>query len=94
MLTYLRFFAGAADKHPEVFGYMGTDYEKLHKTDVSIEAYTVRVQMGQNNRMSTHAKQRLAELKKNLSAARLLQHAQTIGSYEQEVPRPAVARSW
>jgi hypothetical protein len=54
-------FAGAGDKHPEVYGYKGMDYEKLHKTNVAIEAYTVQVQMGQSNRMGAHAKQRLAE---------------------------------
>jgi|MudIll2142460700_1097286.scaffolds.fasta_scaffold07683_2 hypothetical protein len=57
-------FVGAADKHSEVYGHMGMEYEKLHNTDVAIEVYTVQVQTGQNNHMGAHAKQRLAELKK------------------------------
>jgi len=63
-LTFFGSFAGAVEEHPEVYGYMGMDYEKMQRVDLAMEAYTAQIKVEPNNRMGAYAKQRLAELKK------------------------------
>lgn len=62
-LAYFGSFAQSVESHPEVYGYMGMNYEKISKTDMAVQAYSSQVKIAPDNSMGQYARKRLAVLK-------------------------------
>ena len=86
--TCLESSAGTGEKHPEVYGDMGMDYEKLQKTDAAIDAYTAQTKAELNDRLDSYAKQGFTVLKKpaRISSDKKRQRLSELVSKEHTVP--------
>lgn len=64
-LDYFGKFAQRIKKHPDVYGYMGMNYERMYKKSSAIDAYSAQLSVAPDNNMGIYARKRLAVLKKN-----------------------------
>jgi predicted Zn-dependent protease len=64
-LDYFGTFAQRVKKHPDVYGYMGMNYEKTNKNTQAVEAYSAQLKIAPDNAMGIYAKKRLTALKGN-----------------------------
>ena len=61
-LPYLKNFAGAAPKHPEIHGLIAICYDKQNKLDQAATEYINQLNVAPDTELGLHAKKRLREL--------------------------------